>query len=104
MYACMHACNSLFYLCYAELNKAKTMADLNIAAFGQPSLCIDTKPPYSPADVASYLPDVKFPTEDDVLHCKILPTFNDMLSCALFTPLSLSLFVVLETQTHSPFF
>ncbi len=63
-----------------ELNKAKTMADLNIAAFGQPSLVIDNKPPYSPADTGSYLPEVKFPTEDDVLHCKTLPSFNDMLS------------------------
>jgi hypothetical protein len=64
-----------------ELNKAKTMADLNVGVFGIPDVCIDNpKVPYSPADIRSYLPEVKFPTEDDCLHSKQLPNFSDMLS------------------------
>jgi len=58
------------------------MIDLNIGAFGQEAICLDTVPQFSAADPAVYLNDkeLKKPTEDDVLHCLNLPSFDDIMS------------------------
>lgn len=63
-----------------EVNRAKTMVDLNVGGFNQPALIDDCKAIVSPADLEVYMEDVKWPTEDDVLHLKNVPNFDDTLS------------------------
>jgi Ca2+-binding EF-hand superfamily protein len=63
-----------------EVNRNKTQVEINVASFGQPMLYLDNKPQASVADVQFYIPDQIDPTEDDVLHLKNVPTFDDTLS------------------------
>jgi len=63
-----------------EVNRAKTMIDINIELCGEEAACLDSLPIYSAADAGSYVTDVVAPTEDDVLHSLVLPSFGDILS------------------------
>jgi len=63
-----------------EVNKARTMIDINIELCGEEAVCMDALPVTSAADASSYITDVAMPTEDDCLHCLTLPSFGDVLS------------------------
>lgn len=63
-----------------EVNKAKTMIDINIEVCGEEAVCLDALPIYSAADASSYVPEVHQPSEDDVLHALNLPSFDSILS------------------------
>jgi len=63
-----------------EVNKARTMIDLNLEVCGEEAVCLDALPVVSAADASAYIPDVHLPSEDDVLHALNLPSFGDVLS------------------------
>ena len=63
-----------------EVNRARTMIDLNLEICGEEAVCLDALPIWSAADAGSYVTDVAYPSEDDVLHCLSLPSFGDVLS------------------------
>jgi hypothetical protein len=49
-----------FFLFCLEFDRPKTMCDLNVACFNQPSVSIENKLPYSPADAQVYMVCLQF--------------------------------------------